>query len=137
MKKLISKDENQVVYLLENGLTEVTMFNTRSGNPYTFIYAAYWHPHSLRHEMRDFASNSRMSYVKLGQKLNSLGLCIEGDDNSWNLKNILIAIADNISMNAKPWRRGIENVDKTVKEYYGDREGYKKYLLKTFKEELV
>ena len=134
MKIKISETCTQT--LLNNGfwLHEETQ---KDGKIFSFTFVKYWHPCEIKHMMRDFASNSRSSYVKLGQKLNSLGLCIEGDDNSWNLKNILIAIADNISMNAKPWRRGIENVDKTVKEYYGDREGYKKYLLKTFKEELV
>ena len=73
----------------------------------------------------------------LGQKLNSLGLCIEGDKKSWDLKKILIAIADNISMNAKPWKRGISNIDKTVKEIYGTREDFKKELFETYKEELV
>ena len=134
MKIKISETCTQT--LLNNGLWLHEEIQ-KDGKIFSFTFVKYWHPHSLRHEMRDFASNSRISYVRLGKKLESLGLCIEGNDKSWDLKKILIAIADNISMNAKPWRRGIENVDKTVKEYYGDREGYKKYLLKTFKEDLV
>ena len=132
--KRISKTCTQT--LLDNGfwLHEEKLDD---GKTTRFTFVKYWHPCEIKHMMRDFASNSDSSYIRLGQKLKSLGLCIEGDEKSWDLKNILIAIADNISMNAKPWRRGIENVDKTVKEYYGDREGYKKYLLKTFKEELV
>ena len=87
--------------------------------------------------MRDFAHNSPLSYVRLGQKLESLGLCIEEDEKSWNLNKILVAIADNISMNSKPWKRGLRNINKTVKEIYGTRDGYKKYLFKTFKEDLA
>ena len=137
MKKLISKDELQERYLLDNGLTEVTIFNTKNKKPYTFVHAAYWHPYEIKHMMRDFAMNSPLSYVRLGQKLESLGLCIEEDDYSWDLKKILIAIADNISMNAKPWKRGISNIDKTVKEIYGTREDFKKELFETYKEDLV
>jgi hypothetical protein len=84
--------------------------------------------------MRDFASNSPVSYIKLGQKLNELGLCIEKDDESWDLKEILIAISENISMNCKPWVRGLSNDNRTVKGIYGSRKGYKEYLFKTFLE---
>ena len=38
-------------------------------------------------------------------------------------------MADNISMNAKPWKRGMSNIDKTVKQMFGSREGYRKYIL--------
>ena len=48
MKKLLSKDENQVRYLLENGLTEVTYFKTKNDKPFTHTYASYWHPYELR-----------------------------------------------------------------------------------------
>ena len=137
MKKLISKDKDQIRYLLDNGLTEVTYLKTKSGKPWTFTYASYWHPHELRHELRDFASNSPLSYIRLGQKLKALGLCLEDDDESWNMKKILNAMADNISMNAKPWKRGISNIDKTVKEIYGTREDFKKELFETYKEDLV
>ena len=97
MKKLISKDKDQLRYLLDNGLTEVTYLKTKSGKPWTFTYASYWHPHELRHHLRDFAANSPLSYVRLGQKLKALGLCIPDDDESWNMKKILNAMADNIS----------------------------------------
>ena len=86
MKKLISKDKDQLRYLLDNGLTEVTYLKTKSGKPWTFTYASYWHPHELRHHLRDFAANSPLSYVRLGQKLKALGLCIPDDDESWNMK---------------------------------------------------
>ena len=131
MKKLISKDKDQLRYLLDNGLIEVTYLNQKlkSGKPWTFTYASYWHPHELRHHLRDFAANSPLSYIRLGQKIKSLGLCIPDDDESWNMKKILNAMADNISMNAKPWKRGMSNIDKTVKQMYGSREGYRKYIL--------
>ena len=137
-KKLISKDELQVRYLLDNGLTEVTMFNTKmkDGKPYTCVIAAYWHPHSLRHYMRDFSANSPISYARLGRKLKSLGLCDEEKDDGWDLKQIITAIADHIAMNAKPWKHGMTEDNRTVKEIYGTREKFKNYLLETFKEEL-
>ncbi len=137
-KKLISKDELQVRYLLDNGLTEVTMFNTKmkDGKPYTCVIAAYWHPHSLRHYMRDFSANSPISYARLGRKLNSLGLCDEEKDDGWDLKQIITAIADHIAMNAKPWKHGMTEDNRTVKEIYGTRENFKNYLLETFEEEV-
>ena len=137
MKKLIRNDEYVISYLLDNGLTEVTILNTKDKQPYTFVHAAYWHPCEIKHMMRDFAHNSPLSYVRLGQKLKSLGLCIEEDEKSWDLNKILVAIADNISMNSKPWKRGLRNINKTVKEIYGTRDGYKKYLFKTYKEDLA
>ena len=132
--KRISKTCTQT--LLDNGfwLHEETQ---KDGKIYSFTFVKYWHPIEIKHMMRDFASNSDSSYIRLGQKLNSLGLCIEGDEKSWDLKKILIAIADNISMNAKPWKRGISNIDKTVKQIYGTREDFKKELFETYKEELV
>ena len=132
MKTLKRKDDNVISYLLDNGLTEVTILNTKNKIPYTFIHAEYWHPYEIKHMMRDFAHNSPLSYVKLGQKLNELGLCIEGKKESWNIKKILIAISENISMNCKPWVRGMSNDNRTVKGIYGSRKGYKEYLFKTF-----
>ena len=132
MKRLKRKDDNVISYLLDNGLTEVTILNTKNKIPYTFIHAEYWHPYEIKHMMRDFAHNSPLSYVKLGQKLNELGLCIEGKKESWNIKEILIAISENISMNCKPWIRGMSNDNRTVKGIYGSRKGYKEYLFKTF-----
>ena len=134
MKTLKRKDDNVISYLLDNGLTEVTILNTKNKIPYTFIHAEYWHGYEIKHMMRDFAHNSPLSYVRLGQKLNELGLCIEGNKESWNLKEILIAISENIPMNCKPWIRGISNDNRTVKGIYGSREGYKEYLFKTFLE---
>ena len=137
MKKLISKDKNQLYYLLENGLTEVTYLKTKSSKPWTFTYASYWHPHELRHHLRDFAANSPLSYVRLGQKLKALGLCLPDDDKSWEMKKILNAMAENISMNAKPWKHGMDDDNRTVKQIYGSREGYRKYLFKWWGDEEV
>ena len=137
MKILISKDKKQLRYLLDNGLTQITYFKTKSGKPWTFNYASYWHPHELRHELRDFAANSPLSYVRLGKKLKALGLCIPDDDESWNMKKILNAMADNISMNAKPWKHGMSDDDRTVKQIYKTREGYRKYLFKYWGDEEV
>ena len=137
MKILISKDKKQLRYLLDNGLTQITYFKTKSGKPWTFNYASYWHPHELRHELRDFAANSPLSYVRLGKKLKALGLCIPDDDESWNMKKILNAMADNISMNAKPWKGGMSDDDRTVKQIYKTREGYRKYLFKYWGDEEV
>jgi len=125
MKKLISKDKNQIRYLLDNGLTEVTYLKTVSGKyePLTFTYASYWHPHELRHHLRDFAANSPLSYIRLGQKIKALGLCIPDDDESWNMKKILNAMAD--------------NDDRTIKQIYKTREGYRKYLFKYWGDEEV
>ena len=69
--------------------------------------------------------------------MQSLGLWDEEKDDGWDLKQIIIAIADHIAMNAKPWKEGISNIDKTVKEIYGTRENFKNYLLETFKEEIA
>ena len=132
MKTLKRKDDNVISYLLDNGLTEVTILNTKNKIPYTFIHAEYWHPYEIKHMMRDFAHNSPLSYVRLGQKLNELGLCIECNKESWNIKEILIAISENISMNCKPWVKGMSNDNRTVKGIYGSRKGYKEYLFKTF-----
>ena len=66
----------------------------KDGKIFSFTFVKYWHSYEIKHEMRDFASNSPVSYIKLGQKLNELGLCLKNDANSWNLKHILIAISD-------------------------------------------
>ena len=127
----IQISENCTQTLLDNGfwLHEEKL---EDGKTTRFTFVKYWHSYEIKHEMRDFASNSPVSYIKLGQKLNKLGLCIEKDDKSWNLKEILIAISENISMNCKPWIRGLSNDNRTVKGIYGSRKGYKEYLFKTF-----
>ena len=163
MKKLISKDENQVSYLLTDnyskmdcsrwGLTETTYLKTRSGKPFRVVYASFWHPYELRHHFRDFAANSPLSYVRLGKKLNDMGLitnefprptkeelnklkaqglCLEGVEESWDLEKILEAIAVNISMQSKPWKNGLSNDNRTIKQAYGSRQGFREYLFKCY-----
>jgi len=134
MKTLKRKDENVIHYLLDNGFW-LHKEKHEDGKTLRFTFVKYWHSYEIKHMMRDFAHNSPVSYVRLGQKLNELGLCIEGNKESWNLKEILIAISENISMNCKPWIRGLSNDNRTVKGIYGSRKGYKEYLFKTFLEE--
>ena len=56
---------------------------------------------------------------------------------SCKMKKILNAMADNISMNAKPWKHGMTDDNRTVKQIYGSREGYRKYLFKWWGDEEV
>jgi len=134
-KKLIYEDKNQTKWLLDNGLTQVTYRKNEESKGFTIKYASYWHPYELRHVMRDYAAYSPISYVRLGQKVKSLGLCIEGDDDSWDLKKLLTAIAKHISMNAKPWKGDDDH--RTVKQKYGSREGCLKSLLKGYQRYLT
>ena len=123
MKKLLSKDENQVRYLLENGLTEVTYLKTKNNKPFTYKFASYWHPYELRHYFRDYAAYSPLSYVRLGKKLNDMGL-ITNDypkPTKEELNTILDAIANNISMNLKLFFDNPKLENKTLKQIYKDR----------------
>ena len=119
MKKLLSKDESQVWYLLENGLTEVTYLKTG----FTHKFASYWHPYELRHYFRDYAAYSPLSYVRLGKKLNDMGLCTNGfpRPTKEELNTILDAIANNISMNLKLFFDNPKLENKTLKQIYKDR----------------
>ena len=134
-KKLLFEKEDRVAWLLENGLTQVTYRTNEVSKGFTIKYAPYWHPYELRHLMRDYAAYSPLSYVRLGKKIKSLGLCIEGDDDSWDLKKLLTAIAKHISMNAKPWKGDDDH--QTVKQKYGSREGFRKGLLQGYKRYLI
>ena len=123
MKKLLSKDKNQVRYLLENGLTEVTYLKTKNNKPFTHKFASYWHPYELRHYFRDYAAYSPISYVRLGKKLNDMGL-ITNDfprPSKEELNTILDAIANNISMNLKLFFDNPKLENKTLKQIYKDR----------------
>ena len=129
----IQLSENCSQTLLDNGYW-LHEEKHEDGKTFRFTFVKYWHSYEIKHEMRDFAANCPVTYIKLGQKLNELGLCIKDNPNSWNLKEILIAISENIPMNCKPWRSGISNDNRTVKGIYGSRKGYKEYLFKTFLE---
>ena len=123
MKKLLSKDESQITYLLENGLTEVTHLKTKNNKPFTYKFASYWHPYELRHYFRDYAAYSPISYVRLGKKLNDMGL-ITNDfprPTKEELNTILDAIANNISMNLKLFFDNPKLENKTLKQIYKDR----------------
>tara|TARA_R100000353_G_scaffold111529_1_gene79955 strand:- start:46 stop:459 length:414 start_codon:yes stop_codon:yes gene_type:complete len=126
MKKLLSKDENQVRYLLENGLTEITFFKAKNNKPFTFKFASYWHPYELRHYFRDYAAYSPLSYVRLGKKLNDIGLITNSypKPTKQQLSTILDAISKYISMNLKLFN--YDSISKannrTLKEIYKTRE---------------
>ena len=134
-KELIYEDENRITSRLENGLLQTTYRKNKESKGFTIKFADYWHPYELRHDMRDYAAYSPISYVRLGQKIKSLGLCIEGDDDSWDLKKLLTAIAKHISMNAKPWKGDDDH--RTVKQIYETREGFLKSLLHSYRYELT
>ena len=127
MKKLLYKNENQVNYLLDNGLTEVTYFKTKNGDnkTFTFKFASYWHPYELRHYFRDYAAYSPLSYVRLGKKLNDIGLITNSypKPTKQQLNNILDAIAKFIPMNLKLFNYdSISKADnRTLKEIYQTR----------------
>ena len=125
MKKLLSKNNNQVSYLLENGLTEVTYFKTKNNKPFTFKFASYWHPYELRHYFRDYAAYSPLSYVRLGKKLNDIGLITNSypKPTKQQLNKILDAISKYISMNLKLFNYdSISKADnRTLKEIYQTR----------------
>ena len=126
MKKLLSKDENQVRYLLENGLTEVTYLKTN----FTYKYASYWHPYELRHYFRDYAAYSPLSYVRLGKKLNDMGI-ITNDfprPTKEELNIILDAISENISRNLKLFFDNPKLDKKTLKQIFGDRKSLRKAM---------
>tara|TARA_B100000575_G_C23079734_1_gene622050 strand:+ start:1017 stop:1421 length:405 start_codon:yes stop_codon:yes gene_type:complete len=123
MKKLLFKDENQIKYLLENGLTEVTYLKTRNNKPFTHKFASYWHPYELRHYFRDYAAYSPISYARLGKKINDMGLITNEypKPTKAELNTILDAIANNISMNLKLFFDNPKLENKTLKQIYKDR----------------
>ena len=123
MKKLLFKDENQITYLLENGFTEVTYLKTRNNKPFTHKFVSYWHPYELRHYFRDYAAYSPVSYVRLGKKLNAMGLVTNEypKPTKEELNTILDAIANNISMNLKLFFDNPKLENKTLKQIYKDR----------------
>ena len=104
---------------------------TKDGSIFSFKFVKYWHPCEIKHMFRDYASISSKSYINLGLKLNSLGLCLpdKNDDETWDLNKIIIAISENIPMNTKGFSRFFDK-NKTVKGIFGSREDFKKYLFK-------
>ena len=58
----------------------------KDGSVFSFKFVRYWHPCEIKHMFRDYASISSKSYINLGLKLNSLGLCLpdKDDDETWD-----------------------------------------------------
>ena len=112
---------------LKNGYWLHTSY-FEDGSTHSFKFIKYWHPYELRHTFRDYAANSPKSYIRLGQKLNSIGLCI-GDNYPDTLKEVLDGIERFISMNAKPFRNDAIDVDKrTLKQIYCTSKNFRNYL---------
>jgi|TARA_R100001530_G_scaffold113194_1_gene80212 hypothetical protein len=112
---------------LKNGYWLHTSYY-KDGSTHSFKFIKYWHPYELRHTFRDYAANSPKSYIRLGQKLNSIGLCI-GDNYTDTLKEVLDGIERFISMNAKPFRNDAIDIDKrTLKQIYDTAKNFRNYL---------
>ena len=111
---------------LDDGRWLHTRIN-EDGSTYSFKFVKYWHPYELRHWFRSYAANSPKSYIRLGEKLNSIGLCV-GKDYEVNLPEILDGIEKFISMNAKPFVRAITSDNRTLKQIYGTAKNFRKAL---------
>ena len=112
---------------LKNGFWLHTSYY-KDGSTHSFKFIKYWHPYELRHTFRDYAANSPKSYIRLGKKLNAIGLCI-GDNYPDTLKEVLDGIERFISMNAKPFRNDAIDIDKrTLKQIYGTANNFRNYL---------
>ena len=111
---------------LDDGRWLHTQIN-EDGSTYSFKFVKYWHPYELRHWFRSYAANSPKSYIRLGEKLNSIGLCV-GKDYEVNLPEILDGIEKFISMNAKPFVRAITSDNRTLKQIYGTAASFRKTL---------
>ena len=108
---------------LDDGRWLHTQIN-EDGSTYSFKFVKYWHPYELRHWFRSYAANSPKSYIRLGQKLNSIGLCV-GQNYKDTLPEILDGIEKFISMNAKPFVRHITNDSRTLKQIYGTAKNFR------------
>ena len=111
---------------LDDGRWLHTRIN-EDGSTYSFKFVKYWHPYELRHWFRSYAANSPKSYIRLGQKLNSIGLCV-GKDYEVNLPEILDGIEKFISMNTKPFVNHIVDDNRTLKQIYGTAKNFRKAL---------
>ena len=111
---------------LDDGRWLHTRIN-EDGSTYSFKFVKYWHPYELRHWFRSYAANSPKSYIRLGQKLNSIGLCV-GKDYEVNLPEILDGIEKFISMNTKPFVRAITSDNRTLKQIYGTAKNFRNSL---------
>ena len=89
-----------------------------------YTYIPYWHPIELKHIFRDYKSFMPNSYIRLGRKIKSLGLCNENDSESWDIQKILDAISQYIPMNLKLFNcnTNSEADNRTLKQIYQTRE---------------
>ena len=92
---------------------------------YKYTYIPYWHSIELKYYFRDYKTESPDSYIKLGRKIKSLGLCNENDSESWDIQKILDAISQHIPMNLKlfSFQKVDDKKDKrTLKQIYQTRQ---------------
>ena len=89
-----------------------------------YTYIPYWHSIELKYFFRDYKAFSPDSYIKLGKKIKSLGLCNPNDSESWDLQKVLDAIAKYIPMNLKLFKFNTmcSDDDRTLKQIYKTRE---------------
>ena len=89
-----------------------------------YTYIPYWHSIELKYFFRDYKAYSPDSYIKLGKKIKSLGLCNPNDSESWDLQKALDAIAKYIPMNLKLFKFNTmcSDDDRTLKQIYKTRE---------------
>ena len=89
-----------------------------------YTYIPYWHSIELKYFFRDYKAFSPDSYIKLGRKIKSLGLCNPNDSESWDLQKVLDAIAKYIPMNLKLFKFNTmcSDDDRTLKQIYKTRE---------------
>ena len=90
-----------------------------------YTYIPYWHSIELKYYFRDYKAESPDSYIRLGRKIKSLGLCNENDSESWDIQKILDAISLHIPMNLRlfSFQKVTDNPDKrTLKQIYKTRE---------------
>ena len=89
-----------------------------------YTYIPYWHSIELKYFFRDYKAYSPDSYIKLGKKIKSLGLCNPNDSESWDLQKVLDAIAKYIPMNLKLFKFNTmcTDDDRTLKQIYQTRQ---------------
>ncbi len=95
-----------------------------------YTYIPYWHSIELKYYFRDYKASSPNSYIRLGRKIKSLGLCNENDSESWDVKKILDAISQFIPMNLRLFDYdSISEADKrTLKQIYQTRQNLRKEM---------
>ena len=107
---------------LDNGKIQIENLY-QDGFIYKYTYTPSWHPYALRYPFRDYKAFMPNSYVRLGKKIKSLGLCNENDSKSWDIQKILDAISQHIPMNLKLYNYdSINEADnRTLKQIFKTR----------------